>query len=380
MKKILFLGFNRDYISPYADIILNILGSIMDISFYGPGYSSQKELDLGIDQWIVNQEQYDFIMIDCVVATWSNDLQGIDVEKMFSNANLKFDTNIFLKFVNQFYTFFNKSSQKKIILANWDGYNLKKYIADFVTKTNSLVIDFQGTMIDSVESINKKYPFKKLNLNDNWFNFIKQNKERIITVPHTIYSSEFDLSPLENRKHNFTVVGSGYFERKKALKMTTLSFRTQSFISKLRLYINMQFSIKMTSARLNNYQFHYYDIISNSKSSFCSGGPMLYGVRKYFEIPSRGTVAIGWDCSGFNDMGFMDGVNFLKVKNNIEIKDILESYSVEELQKIANEGRMLIWRNHSDWARKKQLLETFNLISEGKFNGSYWEKGTYKHY
>jgi len=380
MKKILFLGFNRDYISPYADIILNILGSIMDISFYGPGYSSQKELDLGIDQWIVNQEQYDFIMIDCVVATWSNDLQGIDVEKMFSTANLKFDTNIFLKFVNQFYTFFNKSSQKKIILANWDGYNLKKYIADFVTKTNSLVIDFQGTMIDSVESINKKYPFKKLNLNDNWFNFIKQNKERIITVPHTIYSSEFDLSPLENRKHNFTVVGSGYFERKKALKMTTLSFRTQSFISKLRLYINMQFSIKMTSARLNNYQFHYYDIISNSKSSFCSGGPMLYGVRKYFEIPSRGTVAIGWDCSGFNDMGFMDGVNFLKVKNNIEIKDILESYSVEELQKIANEGRMLIWRNHSDWARKKQLLETFNLISEGKFNGSYWEKGTYKHY
>ena len=113
MKRILFLGFNRDFISPYADIVLNILGSITDISFYGPGYSSQKELDLGIDQWIVNQEQYDFIMIDCLVATWPANHQGIDVKKIFPTSNLKFDTSIFLKFVNQFYTFFNNSPEKK---------------------------------------------------------------------------------------------------------------------------------------------------------------------------------------------------------------------------------------------------------------------------
>jgi hypothetical protein len=103
-------------------------------------------------------------------------------------------------------------------------------------------------------------------------------------------------------------------------------------------------------------------------------------IRKYFEIPSRGTVSIGWECNGFSDMGFIDGVNFLIVKSNNEIKDILESYSLKKIQKIANEGRKLVWKNHSDWARRKQLLETFNLISEGKFKGSYWEKGMYKHF
>ena len=380
MKRILFLGFNRDFISPYADIVLNILGSITDISFYGPGYSSQKELDLGIDQWIVNQEQYDFIMIDCLVATWPANHQGIDVKKIFPTSNLKFDTNIFLNFVNQFYTFFNNSPKKKIILANWDGYKLKKYIVDFVTKTNALIIDPQGIMVNSAENINKKYPFKKLDLNDNWFDFLNHNKERIITVPHAICSSEFDLTPLDNRKHNFTVVGSNYPEREEALKMTSYNFRIQSFINKFKSYIYFKLSKKLTSASLNNYQFRYYDIISNSKFSFCSGGPMFSLIRKYFEIPSRGTVSIGWECNGFNDMGFIDGVNFLKVKSNNEIKDILESYSLKEIQKIANEGRKLIWRNHSDWARRKQLLETFNLISEGKFNGSYWEKGMYKHF
>ena len=49
-------------------------------------------------------------------------------------------------------------------------------------------------------------------------------------------------------------------------------------------------------------------------------------------------------------------------------------------KKIADKGRKLVWEKHSDWARREQLKQTFKLVDEGKFKGSYWEKGDYKHY
>jgi len=389
MKKVLFLGFNQRYISPYTETILNVLGSIMKISFYGPGYSNKEDLDLGIEKWIDQQEEFDFIMIDREVALFSQVDMNYDETKSFSNSIISFNRegNV-LKPASELYHFFMDCSYNKIIWANFDPYIINQITIDVFTKSKAYILDLGGyQLFDSLETINKRYNLIKFkthssfpNPNDNWFNFLKQYKERIIVCPHTIDSYEFDYTPLSLRKNKFTVIGAGYPERK--LASTILPYKTKLYIfkDKVKALFFIKLKRKMTIKKMALYRSTYFKKITDSQLTFCSGGPLLYPLRKYFEIPARGSVPIGWKCSGFDDLGFKDGVNFIIAENKTELKDSLKKYSLTQLQKIADEGRNLIWEKHSDWARREQLKGTFDLIFNGKFKGSYWRKGEYKNH
>jgi len=388
LKKVLFLGFNQRYISPYTETILNVLGLFMKISFYGPGYSNQEDLDLGIQKWIDQQEEFDFIMIDREVALIPQVDMNYDETKSFSNSIISFNRegNV-LKPASELYHFFMDCSHNKIIWVNFDTYILKQNTIDSFLKSKAYILDLGGyQLFNSLETINKSYniKFKKgssfPNPNDNWFNFLKQYKERIIVCPHTIDSYEFDYTPLSLRKNKFTVIGAGYPKRKLASTILPCKTKFYHLKDKMKAFIFIKLKRKMTIKRMALYRSSYFKKITDSQLTFCSGGPLLYPLRKYFEIPARGSVPIGWKCSGFDDLGFIDGVNFIIAENNNDLKDSLKKYSLNELQKIGAEGRNLIWGKHSDWARREQLKGTFDLIFKGKFKGSYWHKGEYKNY
>ena len=196
MKKVLFLGFNQRYISPYTETILNVLGSIMKISFFGPGYSNQEDLDLGIEKWIDQKEEFDFIMIDREVALFSQVDTNYDETKSFSNSIISFNRegNV-LKPASELYHFFMDCSYNKIIWANFDPYIIEQITIDVFIKSKAYILDLGGyQLFDSLETINKRYnrkKFKKVssfpNPNDNWFNFLKQYKERVIVLSWIIY-------------------------------------------------------------------------------------------------------------------------------------------------------------------------------------------------
>ena len=380
MKRILYLGFNKKYLNPHSETILRILGSFMNLSFYGPGYSNQEDLDLGLKKWIDQQDEFDFIVMDGSVALSPEIDKDIDENSLFFWDIIDFiPKGNYLKHASEFHSFFMNSSHKKIIFANFDPYNIKQTTIDSFIKSKAYIIDFGGHQLyDSLKSINEKYELKKFKANDNWYNFLKKHEERIIVVPHTIGSLEFDFTPIALRKNKFTVIGAGYPERKQASKLLPLQMRFNIFIIKIKGFFLSKLKRKMTIRKMALYQSSYFKRITDSQLSYCSGGPLLYPVRKYYEIPARGSVAIGRQCSGFNDLGFIDGVNFIVAHNNIELKVSLKKYTLNELQKIADQGRKLIWEKHSDWARREQLKETFNLIFKGKFKGNYWDKGEYK--
>ena len=382
MKRILYLGFNKKYLNPHSETILRILGSFMNLSFYGPGYSNQEDLDLGIKKWIDQQDEFDFIMMDGTVALSRETDEKFDESKLFSMSIINFNPmGKYFKHTSEFYDFFMNSPYKKIIFANFDPYLIKQTTIDSFIKSKAYIVDLGGhQLFDSLETINKKYELKKFKANNNWFNFLKKHEERIIVVPHTIGSLEFDYTPISLRKNKFTVIGAGYPERKQASKILPLQMRFNIFIFKIKGFFLSKLKRKMTIRKMVLYRSSYFKKITDSQLSYCSGGPLIYPVRKYHEIPARGSVAIGRKCSGFNDLGFLDGVNFLVAHNNIELEASLKKYSLDELQKIADQGRKLIWEKHSDWARREQLMETFKLIFQGKFKGSYWKKGVYKQY
>ena len=380
MKRVLYIGFNKKFVNPYTESVLRVLGSIMNFTFYGLGYSNQNELDMGLEKWIALQEDFDFIMTDGSVILSTELKNSVDENSLFSMDVIKFKPKgNYLKYAHDFHSFFINSPEEKIILSNFDPYKIKQATIDTIIKTNAYIIDFGGHhLYDSITDINKKYDILNFKANDNWFNFLKKYEERVIVVPHSINSLEFDFTPISLRKNKFTVIGVGYLERKEATKILPFQMKLKHFVYQIKEFIRSKLKAKMTDRKMAIYKSTYFEKITESQLTYCSGGPLLYPVRKYYEIPAKGSVAIGRLCSGFHDLGFKDGENFIIAHNNYQLKNSIKKYSTVELQKIADKGRKLIWEKHSDWARREQLKSTVDLIFQGKFKGSCWLNGQYK--
>lgn len=375
-KKALFIGVNRSYTNPTAELNILILGQIFDLSFYGPGFVSDKVLKMGINSWLQLNENFDIIFTDSYVFEQEN---IISRSKPFLGDFIRFEPVDYFKNAQSLQNLFLNYKGKKVFIANFDTYGISDDMIQRLVDSDSLVID-GGISTNRLKSEVEEVYKSKCYGNDNWFSFVNTFKSRIISVPHFISMTEFDFQPLDNRKYLFNVIGAPYQERKKAFELLT---PTQKIVKKINYYrssINSRRITKLSFSDLTELRIKYLSEISQTKFCYCSGGPWLSPVRKYFEIPARGAVAIGWPCNGFENLGFVDGVNFISAINNKMIKEVISDFNIEDIQAIATNGRSLIWEKHSDWARAIQLSESFQLILNNKFHGSYWENGSYKHF
>lgn len=375
--RVLYLGFNRSYTNPTAELILRILGRITDLEYYGPGFSDEISLSKGIDKWFEEQPSYDFIVVDSYILECEKIMTR---EKPFMGDFLRFHPSLFYQHSLSYQKFFLQHQGKKIFLSNWDIYNISEANIAKLLDSGTYVLEGGISTTNSKEQIEQEYgkPFELGN--DNWYHFVNNYKARIISLPHFISASEFDFSPLFMRPHVFNVIGAPYDERKDAKKLLTPAQKRNDLKELIKLKIKQRTIRSMSELYLNQLRTKYFAEISRSKLCFCSGGPWLYPVRKYFEIPGRGSVAIGWKCTGFANLGFIDGVNFIVAPTNAEITKILQKADDSELQRIATKGRSLIWEQHSDVPRADQLSESLHRIAKGTFKGSFWKAGQYLHF
>lgn len=375
--RILYLGFNRSYTNPTAELILRIFGGISDLEYYGPGFSDEISLTKGIDKWFDEQPVYDFIVVDSYILECEKIMSR---EKPFMGDFLRFQSSLFYKYSLSYQKFFLQYQGRKIFLSNWDIYNISETNISKLLDSGAYVLEGGISTTNSKEQIEQEYgkPFEQGN--DNWYHFVNDYKEKIISFPHFISASEFDFSPLYSRPFVFNVIGAPYDERKDAKKLLTSTQKINDLKELIKLKIKQRTIRSMSELYLNQLRTKYFAEISKSKLCFCSGGPWLYPVRKYFEIPGRGSVAIGWKCTGFENLGFIDGINFIVAPTNNEIIEILRNAEDHNLQLIATRGRSLIWDKHSDIPRTKQLSESLHCIIEGTFKGSFWKNGEYQHF
>jgi hypothetical protein len=376
--RILYLGFNRSYTNPTAELILRILGRVSDFECYGPGFSDETSLVTGIENWIKEQPDFDFLVVDSYVLECENIMTR---EKPFVGDFLRFDPSLFYKYSLNYQQYFLKHQGSKIFLSNWDIYNITEANISKLINSGTYVLEGGISTTNSKAQIEAAYgkPFKLGN--DNWYHFVNNHKDKIISFPHFISSTEFDFSPLYTRQFQFNVVGAPYDERKEAIKLLTQTQKRNNLKEKIKLKIKQRtMGMSMSELFLNEHRSKYFESISKSKLCFCSGGPWLYPVRKYFEIPGRGSVSIGWKCTGFENLGFKDGVNFIVAQNNHDILNIMQRGDDIDLQNIASNGRNLIWEFHSEKPRMEQLSDSLNRIKNNNFKGSFWKDGVYLHY
>jgi len=375
--RVLYLGFNRSYTNPSAEVNIRIIGQISELDYFGPGFTEQSVLLKGVDEWVMDKGPYDFLMVDSYVFEADNILNR---RKPFIGDYLRFDPKDYYEHSINYMNFFLEYTGRKLFLANFDTFGISEKLIERVVTSNAYVLEGGNSVVRTKEVIEEEYGAPYPPGNDNWYNYVSTYRHQVIAVPHSISSTEFDFSPLSDREKLYCVIGAPYGERKEAMKLMTFKQRNTDFGNRLKAWLRAKYMKAMTEIQLLRLRSDYMSIISDTKLCFCSGGPWLYPVRKYFEIPARGAVAIGWSCSGFKALGFEDGKNYIVANKNEDLKKAIARYNDSEFQVIAENGRSMIWRLHSDWARSKQLEQSLNLILEGRFKGSYWDEGQYKHY
>ena len=381
--KALFIGFKRDYLNDQLKVIISVLNQVFDLSFYGPGFTKEEILDKSIDDWI-SKKEFDIIFMDdfCYV------FDDYDEKKIFNLLDeafvCHFDKNTFYRRVTEFMNFYKNYTKQKVWICLRDFYNVKDEYTNYLKKSGGFYLSCFGYSLNySVKEIKERHvnhPFFKISsINDNWFTFEIENKHKIISFPFAIANNYFDFGVNQNRRNRFSIVGVLYRERKSVIGLLNLKSKIDIFSDVLLYRLRSLFrKNKMTPFILNKKKFRYKSLISNSTFCFCSGGPVDYPVRKYFEIPANGSIPIGYKCNGFEHLGFKHGENFIEATTKEDVKKTINTLSSEEIVRISNNARSHIFNSHSEHARVKQMELTFKKIIDQTFHGSIWENGLYK--
>jgi hypothetical protein len=372
--KILYLGFNRDYINPVTPLFINVLKNIGDLHLIGPGFSESTQLDYDL---IMNLDlnSFDFVITDSFVIQY----QEIIIRKYPLTNSYMYGTS--LDEYSKFAQLFNKKlfdyRGKKAIYFNLDYYNLS---SDFLSKiyiSGFYIIGWGSEFFNPINSL--KVDFKKAN--DNWFKFTTNYPDRIISFPMFVDKSEFRFHPLDRRKYNITLPGTGYSEREKIKVDLKQTLKNLSNFEIQRKIWNLFYSLgsnQPSSLFLTLRRITFQKSIEDSKVSITTGSTLKYPVRKYFEIPSKRTVLLCDPCIGLRELGFIKNQHYLDL-NECSIRDVshLVINSLDELYSIASTAQDLVYNFHTTDARSYQLKASFSEILVDKFKKSMWRDGNF---
>jgi hypothetical protein len=369
-KRILYIGFNKKYSNPGYEPPIDVLATIMDMDYFGPGFSTPYELDNGIEEYIKTLNlSYDYVICDALVFEYENIRNR---KNRFGGTALFFENKLYDKYAPILKTFFLDNKYQKLLLSNWDYYNISTEIIDEIINNKIIIIGTDKSVMKAYAEDQSTY-----NTTNNWYDFSRRFPERIISSPHFLANYEFNRTPLFSRDIFFDVPGTEYAERKEVMRLTKLK-RTKHFrLQKILNFIFFFLRRKPNRDILNFFNNRFNNKISNTKICYVSGSSLEYPIRKYFEIPGKGTLLVCSSFTGMVSLGFRNKVNCIILNELTEVNNILKNYNEFECQSIASNGLKLIEQKHSFRARVEQWKSSFLLIENGAFNGSTWVNGEY---
>jgi hypothetical protein len=380
LPKILYIGFNRSFYTQVLEPTLQVIAHAGKLERYGPGFSTSSDLEMGIERWAAHRGPYDLIVADEAVFNCENLLKRKD---LFATGVRRFPRQQYNQFAPPYHAYFMKYEGPRLLLAMWDNYAISKELTALLSDTNIWVLNYEDASItETIEEVAAKpsiipfVPFVKAN--NNWYEFLVNHRDRILSFPHFIQSVDFAYGPLQNRTISFYVPGTAYPERLKAKECLDVRGRMFDLQCSLTRQLVWNCHRTKTQAMLDLYQRTFLNSISRCKACYVSGSSMRVAVRKYFEVPARGTLMICPSCKGFANLGFIHGVNCIVAEDLGAIKAVLSDINDEKYEAIARSGQTLVWEKHSEMARACQFKDDLARILAHRFCGSYWDNGLHK--
>ena len=385
--RILFIGLNADYINPTNYLISKMINLLSDVTFYGPGFSSDETLKNGLKYFLNKHEKFDFILLH------SQLIRPYRYET--ERFNRKYCTNswgpISVKhFINDVYKNMTDTSITKIVFGmdldhhgvSHDTLNHLDIFSDYIvawgigfSKPNN-----ELKYLDIEPDYQRKMKLTPIGL---WHDYSNKNKKKIINLGHFIDLSEFNFNNVFMRKYDVSVPGILYYRRNMILdllkKQKNLKIGKTNYLFIYSILDKIGFSPYANVLLQTVFRVLFKNLLNNSKISITDGGAYEMTIRKFFEIPASGSLLLAYPCASFEALGFVNNESAIIIEDDDpigQITDLLDNSKLIEF--IAHNGRNLVWEKHSITARSSQLNLALKHIKEKTYNGSFWKNGNFK--
>ncbi len=396
------------------DMHINNVLSFMEVSeidFYGPGYTPESILEKGIEVYLKKNNRYDAIILDFALALLQT--EALDIREAFHwhrYALSDYSIHMAIRYADAIVETLNKMTITKIVLYWYDTFTFRKRWEDIVNKLLDNNFYFLGPGIEFFPEVKDEKYLKKAMASNRYRDFCKKNKTRIISMClATVNYIDCCMIPLNERSFDITIPGNldrfHYPERAKIediLKSSKYKLydnyqcRTMGYLDtevyEYNIYkreedklldkclksacVYMDFQQSRESVVM--WRENYNVALRNSKMGYACGAVSQQIVRKFAEIPSRGALLLCADIPPLTNYGFIDGENAITVTTD-NVIDTCEYFltHIDEMQKIADNGRKMIYEKHTAIAQARLVVKAIDAINKKQFIGSRWENGQF---
>lgn len=208
-----------------------------------------------------------------------------------------------------------------------------------------------------------------------------------IDLPFSIADHEFHESP-PRRLWDVCVPGAPYETRKIAASsarragLSVAPFQLPSRVlaaANARLLPAILPTVTASATAIFFQQLLQRSLVRSAPISFVCGGPLMFPVRKFFEIPAARAAMVGYPCAELEDYGFLDGRNFMASSPEDAGQTatrLLKKPSL--LAEIARQGFDTVRALHSVSRRADQLIECIRRLRDSRLTNARFVSGEFQ--
>ncbi len=392
MIRVLYVDIDLIHLNPSATHFpLLIETANPNTDYFGPGFSSREILGKGLLNWVREKGPYQALIIGPNSPIFATDVDDAISSALTYLRRFTVHTHSVLQIVEFIKDFFNALPRLNIehriaSSMNFDYYAATKAQVQRLHDWNLSLIGPNEQFVRPLAELpvfvrqEKHFRRKESRLSDCWLNFLQSHPERVVTAVHYVLPSEFCFTPIDSRQPIVAVPGAEYYLRKNAIaELRQSGIRTAS-----KWYFHMFRALNKVGVPVygNYWGLHLYNqlfqrTLRASRYVYTAQGGFGLPVRKFFEIPAAGALLLCSPCTGYLELGFVDGIHYHAVEPD-ELSSFLHKLiKTGAGHDVAVAGRTLSAINHSHQARATQVAACIQALTNGNYRGARWNGGEF---
>lgn len=392
MMRALYVDIDLVHLNPTATYYPQLIeAALPSVSFYGPGFSSPDILTKGLLSWVHETGPYDVIFIgpnSPVLADNFNDVVlGTLAYMRRSTAHEHTESQILAFFKDLFAVLPEVDIELRVATSlNFDYYGATDAQVQRLQDLNLILIGPNDQFVRPLAELpafvtqERHYQRKKARLSDCWFDFLHAHPERVITALHYVVPSEFSFTPIHSRRPAVAVPGVEYHLRKEAnmaLRRAGIRVASKWYFHLYQVMNRLGIPVYGTLWGLHLYNQFFQRTLKESRYVYTARGGFGLPVRKFFEIPAAGALMLCSPCTGYEDLGYVDGVHYHSVEPDDLPGLMNELTRTGEGHNVAVAARKVTANNHSLQARARQIALCLEALAKGTYRGARWHRGEF---
>lgn len=412
--RLLIASVNHEHVNSMHINYYQALSEAAEVDFYGPGLSADRELEQGIVKFMEKHGPYDAVLVAFPLMMSSMKLAAIREAYQYHRYIMAdYSVAQAVRYADSIVNGVEQLKLPRLIIFGQDYINISEAWRDYLKERlekGFYIVSPGSEFIPEADGEERTFG-EQLSINDRYKLLIEEYRERNISIPFIAAGcGDYFFASLEKREYDWVVPGNidgCYPNRGKVLRTLkqngykvydrfidrTMVYKTDEarsdrcdYARPEERYVDSRLG-KSTPYLRNNlkreeivrWRENYNVSLRRAKAAYADGGEGRSLVRKYIEIPARGTLLVCERVKGLECLGFKDGENMITAVPET-ILDISRQLfdNIDEMQRIADNGRRLVIHKHTSRNRAENTVKAIQSILSARYCGSHWENGDFK--